>query len=357
LLSQDIRFCTAPDGVRIAYAVSGEGPPLVFPSTWQTHLELEPSVLGLRHWIEGLSRRNTLYRADLRGSGLSDWEIPSMEFEDWVRDLEAMVDHAGLDRFALFGLSHGATTAVAYAVRHPERVSHLVLFAASGRSFRATLTEKGLERLDVYLAFVRAFWRSPDPRMQSFLTSELAPAAAPEILASLDEIRRKSMNSENAALALRTIMSTDVMHLLPSVSAPALVLQPMRGSGVSVEQAREVAAAIPNARLVLLEADNHLIQEYEPGWPVLLEQMWRFLGVESSEPAAEHANGHVPLSPREMEVLALVAAGCTNLAIAQTLMIAPATASRHVHNIFQKLGVERRAEAASWWAEHRNGRH
>jgi DNA-binding NarL/FixJ family response regulator len=150
-----------------------------------------------------------------------------------------------------------------------------------------------------------------------------------------------------------TSTDVDVMDLLPRVETPTLVLQPVRGSPVTIENARDVAAALPDARLVLLEAENHIIQEYEPGWPVLLEEMWRFLGLPDVAPAT---NGHAsPLSRRENEVLALIGAGCTNVEIAQSLTISQATAARHVHNILTKLDVRRRSEAAAWWSEHRNG--
>jgi DNA-binding NarL/FixJ family response regulator len=127
----------------------------------------------------------------------------------------------------------------------------------------------------------------------------------------------------------------------------------MRGSPVTIENARDVAAALPDARLALLEAENHIVQEYEPGWPVLLEETWRFLGVEHGSAVA---NGHTsPLSSREREVLALIGSGCTNVEIAQSLTISQATAARHVHNILTRLDVRRRSEAAAWWSELRNG--
>lgn len=147
MLRQEVRFCSSRDGVRIAYGITGHGPPLVFPSIVQTHLELDRGLPGYRHWLEGLSRHHTLFRVELRGAGLSDWDIPSMEFEDWVADLEAMVDDAGLDRFPFFGFSHGTAEAIAYTARHPERVSALVLYAASATSAFHRYTEEDHRRL------------------------------------------------------------------------------------------------------------------------------------------------------------------------------------------------------------------
>src|ERR1700759_834975 len=117
---QKLRFCTSSDGVRIAYATSGTGPPLVKAANWLSHLEYEWQSPIWRHWIEGLSRRHTYVRYDTRGCGLSDREPPEVSFEAWVRDLEAVVDALKLERFPLLGLSQGGAIAVAYAVRHPE---------------------------------------------------------------------------------------------------------------------------------------------------------------------------------------------------------------------------------------------
>ncbi|HMO53460.1 MAG TPA: alpha/beta hydrolase, partial [Tepidiformaceae bacterium] len=290
MLKQQVRFCTSPDGVRTAYAITGDGPPLVFPSTWQTHVELDPGLLGYSHWLEGLSRHHTLIRGELRGAGLSDWEVPSMDFEDWVWDLEAMVDDAGLERFPIFGLSHASATAIEYTVRHPERVSHLVLYAASARAEVSRVDPAAMRKLAVYMDFQREFWDSTDPRMQWFFTSSVVPAASREIVAALDKVRRQSMNADNSVRALKTIVNTDVMARLPEISVPTLVLHPKAGTTVKISEAREVAAAIPDARLVLLDCENHLMQAYEPGWPRLLEETWRFLGVDLDRVEREPAS-------------------------------------------------------------------
>ncbi|MEV8542191.1 alpha/beta fold hydrolase, partial [Streptomyces sp. NPDC051572] len=136
---QTIRFCTADDGARIAYTSVGSGPPLLKAANWMTHLDLEWSTPVWSHWLRGLARRRRLIRYDERGCGLSDWAVPSFTFDDWVDDLETVVEAAGLDRFPLLGVSQGGAVAVAYAVRHPERVSRLILAGgyARGRKLRA----------------------------------------------------------------------------------------------------------------------------------------------------------------------------------------------------------------------------
>lgn len=359
--NQEVRFCTARDGTRIAYGITGSGPPLVFPATWQTHLELDPTLLGYGHWIEGLSTHHTLIRGELRGAGLSDRDVPSMTFDDWVMDLEAMVDDAGLERFPVFGLSHAAATAIAYTARHPQRVTQLILYAAAGRRFFDPADDVLRPKWAAYRAFLEAFWASPDPRMQTFFTSDVVPAARPEVVAALDEVRRRSMDSANAVRTFDTIISTDVMDLLPRLSVPTLILHPKRGSTITIDRAREVAAVVPNARFVVLECDNHLMQANEPGWPVLLNETWQFLGVDLTRAVNESNNGQSPappgpvLSRRELEVLALLATHQTNAQIAEALTIATSTASKHVHNILTKLGVSRRSEAAAWWTSTENG--
>jgi pimeloyl-ACP methyl ester carboxylesterase len=137
-VDQQIRFCTAPDGVRVAYAVHGHGPPIVRAATWLTHLEFDWASPVWRHWLEGLTAGHTLVRYDERGCGLSDREVGHLSVDTWVADLETVVDAVGIDRFALLGISQAAAITLAYATRHPERVSHLILYGgyARGRKLR-----------------------------------------------------------------------------------------------------------------------------------------------------------------------------------------------------------------------------
>jgi pimeloyl-ACP methyl ester carboxylesterase len=130
---QTIRFCTGDDGTRIAYAESGEGPPLLKVANWLSHLEFDWNSPVWRHWLVELSRRHRLIRYDERGCGLSDWNVADQSFDAWLRDLEMVVEANGLDRFALLGISQGAAVAIAYAVAHPERVTHLVLHGGYAR--------------------------------------------------------------------------------------------------------------------------------------------------------------------------------------------------------------------------------
>lgn len=344
VLNHEIRFCTARDGVRIAYAIAGQGPPLVYPATYLNNIQLDPTVLGYKHWLEGLSRHHTLIWADLRGGGMSDRDVTSMRFEDFVDDLEVMVDELGLERFPLFGLSHGASTCVAYAARHPERVTHLVLHAPALRgTLRNRLTEEERARYDAYRQMIRLYWDKDSRRARGFF-ADTVEFASPEAKAALDELRRATISPEMCLRVIDTLAEVDVLDLLPLLNVPTLVLHP-RDEKVPLRRSRSVAAKIPGARLVVLDARNHIVQEDEPGWPTLLAEVWKFLGVDVEAKPNGNGFGPSPLSSREQEVVALIAAGKTDAQIAAALSISLGTASRHVHNILTKLDASNRTEA------------
>ena len=156
---QQIRFCTSTDQVSIAYATVGSGPPLVKAANWLSHLEFDWNSPVWRHWIVELSRYHTFIRYDERGCGLSVWNVKEFSLDAWVRDLEAVVDATKLDRFALLGISQGGPIAVAYALRHPERVSQLILYGsyAAGLKHR-NLSDKAAEEAEVFLQLIRLGW-------------------------------------------------------------------------------------------------------------------------------------------------------------------------------------------------------
>jgi pimeloyl-ACP methyl ester carboxylesterase len=166
--SRDVRFASAPDGTRLAYAMNGRGPPIVRVATWLTHLELDWESPIWRHWVDRLGERYTLLRYDERGCGLSDADPGEPTVETWVSDLEAVVDAAGLDRFALLGISQGAAVGAAYAARHPERVTSLILYGgyARGRRLRDQAAEEA-----ALVAAARAGWEADDPTFSACSSS------------------------------------------------------------------------------------------------------------------------------------------------------------------------------------------
>ena len=278
-LHQEVRFTTASDGVRIAYATTGEGPPLVKIGTWLTHLELDwESPIWRPLWTEA-SRDHTLVRYDMRGCGLSDWNAEDLSHEARVRDLEAVVDALDLARFALFGPSMGGPVAVEYAVRHPERVSHLVLFTPA-LAGRAALGEPQEER-EARWTLIQKGWGTNDSVAQQLLTGWMIPAANAEQRRWLDELSRASTSLENVRKIRQADAETDVRWLAGQLAVPTVVLHG-RGDPNPYERSRDFAAAVPNAQFVLLETANHILMEGEPAWDVFFAELRRFLGVEGA---------------------------------------------------------------------------
>lgn len=278
LQSQQIRYCTAADGVRVAYALTGDGPPLVKAANWLTHLDREWGSPVWRHWLEALSRRHRLIRYDERGCGLSDWTAPSFSFDAWVDDLEQVVDAVGLERFPLLGISQGGAVAIAYAVRHPEKVSHLVLAGAyaRGRLVRAETPEERAEAaLDLDVA--RVGWLRGDSAFRQVFASQFLPDGTQALWDAFNDLQRATTSIDNVVRFLDVFGRIDVSHLAPRVQCPALILQSRGDLRVPESQARELAALIPDSRLVLLDSRNHVLLEDEPAWPVFVAEVDRFL--------------------------------------------------------------------------------
>ena len=280
---QEIRYCTTPDGVRLAYAQSGSGPALVKASNWLTHLDFEWESPIWRHWWEALSRHHRLVRYDERGNGMSQRDVAVVSFDTWVQDLEAVVDAAGLRRFALLGISRGASIAIAYAVRHPDRVSHLILFGGFAAGLNHTGTAADLEARRALNDLIRLGWGLNNPAFCKVFTCRFIPQATPAHEAWFDELQRVSTSPENAARLMEADDAIDVRPLLPQVSVPTLVVH-CDGDRVALpELGRQLAAAIPGARYVSLPSANHLPLESEPAWPILLEELGVFLGWHGAE--------------------------------------------------------------------------
>lgn len=291
---QQIRFCTARDGVRLAYATMGSGPPLVKVANWLSHLDYDWASPVWRHWLIELSRRFTLVRYDERGCGLSDWEVPDFSFDAWVDDLESVVDAAGLDRFPLLGISQGAPVAIAYAVRHPERVTRLVLLGGfvEGRRKRARTTEE-LELAETRIDIARLAWGRPDPTYRQIFAGRFLPEGSQEEWKVFDELQRRSSSPENAWRFLNEFADIDVADFAPKVTAPTLVMCARREPDAMFEQSRLMAGLIPDARLVPLDSANHLLPERDPAWRQFLAELDTFL---TAEPRGASAAMRTPPS-------------------------------------------------------------
>jgi pimeloyl-ACP methyl ester carboxylesterase len=292
LQGQTIRFCTSADGARIAYATAGQGPPLVKAANWLNHLEFDWNSPVWRHWLRELGRDHTLVRYDERGCGLSDWSAGEMSVDAWVRDLEAVVDSLELERFPLLGISQGAPIAIAYAVRHPERVSHLLLYGGylRGRLHRG-LSPKDMDERDLMIRMVRVGWGQDHPAFRQVFTTLFIPDADREQIAWFNELQRVSATPENAARMLESFDRIDVRALAPQVQVPTLVLHAKGDLRVPFAEGRLIATSIPGARFVPLESRNHLLLESEPAWTRFLETVRDYLGV-----PMERAGVRLPLT-------------------------------------------------------------
>lgn len=276
--NQEIRYCRSPEGVRIAYACTGTGPPLVKAANWFTNLDLEHESPIWAHWIDALSMRHRLVRYDERGCGLSDWDVTEYGIDTWVEDLELVVDSVGLDRFPLLGLSQGGAVAVAYAVRHPERVTRLVLIGAyaRGRLARAATSDEREEAaLDMQVG--RVAWRRDDPAYRQVFAAQFLPDESREMWDAFSALQRATTSTENVVRFLDAFANIDVFDLAAQVRCPTLVLHARRDHRVPTQQARELAAQIPDSTLRLLDSGNHILTATEPAWAELVREVDRFL--------------------------------------------------------------------------------
>lgn len=342
-MNQKIRFCLARDGVKLAYAVSGQGPALVMSASWLTHLEHQWRSLAWRPWLEALSARHTVLRYDSRGCGLSDRQIGEVDFETWVSDFECVVEAAKLDRFALLGTCQGGPIAVEYAVRHPARVDALVLYGTYvyGRFKRGHLPNQ-VEKAKVLLELTKFGWGQENHAFLQVWASQFQPAGSLEHLRSWSEQMRAATSAELAARLLPIGWNVDISRSAPKVQCATLVMHPERDRVVPIEEGRMLAALIPNSRFVALDSENHMPLADEPAWPRLLTELEAFLG-ETDRP-----QDHLPLeelTPRERSVLEGIARGLDNAEIAVSLGLSEKTVRNHITRLFDKIGVQHRYEA------------
>jgi pimeloyl-ACP methyl ester carboxylesterase/DNA-binding CsgD family transcriptional regulator len=338
---QELRFCRSADGTRIAYARHGSGPPLVIAACWLSHLQHDWQSPVWRHFLAELGERATVIRYDERGYGLSDWDVEEFGLEARIADLEAVVDDAGLDRFALMAMSQGGPPSIAYAARHPERVTRLVFYGSYAAALRDP-TSADLELDDAFEALIKVGWARPDSAFRRVFTSLMIPGATEEQMRWLDELQRVSTSAKNALDARRQRKRADVVNLLPRLDLPTLVLHSRGDRMVDFADSRYLAAGIDGARLVVLESANHIVLGDEPAWPVFRDEVAAFLAPDRNLTAAAVTSTDT-LSPRELDVLRLAAEGHDNAGIAAALTLSVRTVERHLHNTYAKLGIQGKA--------------
>lgn len=357
-MKQQIRFCHAPDGVRIAYATTGTGPPLVRVTNWLTHLNLDWESPVWHHWFKALSQGHQLVRYDARGTGLSDRLVDTLSLDAWVQDLAAVVDALQLDRFPLLGLCQGGAIAIAYAARYPQRVTRLVLYDSyvrgafvqhaqhpeHNRAAEDTSPEKAREA-EALAEMIQVGWGQEAAAFRQVFTNLLIPGATTEQQRWFAELQRRTVSARTAARLWRLFHSLDVRQLAPQVTVPTLVLHVRGDRMVPFEQGLELASLIPHARFVPLEGKNHILRPDEPAWTHFLSEVQDFLGTPASASSGDELLADfAALTPREREVLDLLARGLANSEIVERLVISPKTVRNHVTRIYSKLQTDTRAQ-------------
>ena len=289
-MERDIRFCITPDDVRLAYSIVGKGQPIVRAGHWLTNLKNDTASPVYGPWIREFSKTNQYIRYDERGSGLSDWNPDILTFDAWIRDLGTVVDHIGLKKFNMLGVSQGAPVGIVYAVKHPEKVSHLVLVGAFGRGWnkRQHTSDEILAR-SAERTLMGLNWDQDDPAARQVFTSQFIPGGTIEQFDDFNWVQRFSTSARSAVRFWDIMGEVDVRELLPKVSVPTLILHARDDATIPFDWGRELTSMIPNSKFVQLEGKNHILLEQEPAWNRFLSEVREFLGAKELREESSHA--------------------------------------------------------------------
>lgn len=342
-LRQRVRYLRTEDGVQLAWAEIGTGPILVKAANWLSDLEyeLESPVWG--HWFRFFGDHFRFLRWDDRGCGMTDRDVDDLSFDRWLGDIEAVVAASGIDEpFALLGISSGAATSIAYTVRHPERVSRLILYGGYARGWAQRGELEGERQYRAILELMRVGWGKENPVFRQVFTSRFIPGASEAQIGWYNELCRRTSTGDMAARLLEARSKVDVSGLLGAIEAPTLVIHSRNDEVCPVSEGRHLAAGIAGAQFVELDSRNHILLEDEPAWARFQEVVLDFMGL--PETRGEDA-AFTRLTAREREVLVLITRGLGNADIGKSLAISEKTVRNHISNLFDKLGVWTRAQA------------
>lgn len=345
VMRQRIRYVVTDDQVQLAWAEIGRGPPLVKAATWLTHLQYDLESPIWAHWIRFFGEHFRYIRYDERGCGMSDWQAGDLAQQRWVDDLEDVIDAAGIDRpVALLGISQGAATAIRYAVRHPGRVSHLVLYGgyAVGGNKSDDPARRALYK--AVMDVVGLGWGSDNRAFRQLFTTRFVPQGSQAQIDWFNELCRRTTSAANASALLEARGNVDVRDVLAQVRMPTLVLHSSHDQVAPLSQGKLLASRIPGATFVQLDSHNHVLLEHEPAWREFRDAVLEFTGQPATGEAAD-ATLMAALTVRERNALGLLCEGRSNAQIAWQLGIAEKTVRNHVSNLYRKLGVRSRAEA------------
>jgi pimeloyl-ACP methyl ester carboxylesterase/DNA-binding CsgD family transcriptional regulator len=336
--AQEVRFTNSADGTRLAWAAHGKGYPLVRAAHWLTNIDLDWQTPMWRPWFDAVGARCRFHRYDSRGCGLSDRNATDASLDVLVADLEAVVDAARLERFALLGTSQGGAISITYAARHPERVSHLILLGAFARGpLQRNPTPEELEAFQAELKLIEVGWGLDNPVYRRLFTNRLFPNATPEQEQSFNDLQRMSCSAQQAAHIVSSFSAIDASPHLSQVSCPTLVLHTRGDMCAPFDEGVYLASKIPGARLVPLETTSHVPTAGEPSFARVIEEIEFFL---EQKPSA-----FPQLTRRERQILEHIARGLDNAQIAAHLDLSEKTVRNHITAVFEKIGVENRAQA------------
>lgn len=338
---QQVRYFESFDGARIAYAVTGSGPPVVLMPSWLTHLEYQGRSVAWQPWLDELESRYTLIRYDPRGCGLSERDVSDLSFETWVGDFDRLVEKLALEQFSVIGICQGGAVAIEYADRNPGRIGHLILCGAYARG-RNRRSAPPLEpkKARVMIEMIELGWKEADGAFMRSFATQFQPEGSIDHLSTWCELQQRATSGRNAAEWTRIMFEIDVSRAARHITCPTLVAHADRDAVAPVEEGRFLAQTIPNATFLELDTPNHLMLRDEPAWQVFTGAMHEFLPSATADKAEFTA-----LTARENEVLHLVACGLDNHAIGAQLAIAEKTVRNHLSAILDKLGAATRVEA------------
>ncbi|RFC68147.1 MULTISPECIES: alpha/beta fold hydrolase [Mesorhizobium] len=343
-LRQSIRFSTSSDGTRIAVASCGEGPVILRAAHWLSHVNYDLESPVYRPWLAALSAQNCFVRYDPRGCGLSDRHVEDLSVAAWHDDIDAVAASIEEPRFVLLGLSQGGALAISYVLRHPERVSHLVLVNAYGQGgFARARTDAERLEAETLVNFIRIGWGRDNPAFCQFFTNLFIPDGTPEQHRWWGDLERETASADVAAQLLWQMQRIDVLDEAAKLNVPTLIAHSRGDMRVPFNEGCKLAAAIPGARFVPLESKNHVLLQDEPAWAVFHAELASFLGQERDAPMRTIRDAGLTAS--EAAILSLVVEGLDNPSIAQRLGKSVKTVRNQLSVIFSKLGVHNRSQA------------
>ena len=350
-LRQHVRYATASDGSRLAWAEAGQGPVLVKAANWLTHLEYEWQSPVWKHWLQFFSAHCRFVRYDERGNGMSAWNLGTLSIDQWTDDLETIIDAAQPEGpVTLMGISQGAAACIHYALRHPERVARLIFYGAYTHGALKRGAPDGEVKYQAMVELARVAWGADNPTFRQVFTSRFFPGGTHEQIQWFNDLCLKTTTGDIASRLFAARAQIDIpASALAAIRVPTLVLHGRGDEVVPIDEGRLIASTIPGAEFVELDSRNHILLEHEPAWERFKEAVLSFLQ-QTEQPAGDSA--FAALSAREREVLKLMADGLSNAEIAAQLQISDKTVRNHASNVFDKLGVWSRAQAIVFARDH-----